>query len=49
MADPNCHAALEILCERYWYPVYSYIRHRGCDRDTTEDDAYILQLTQNAR
>ena len=47
-ADPNCHAALEILCERYWYPVYSYIRHRGCDRDTTEDltQTFFAQLLE---
>ncbi len=35
--DPSCREALEILCQRYWQPVYSYIRHRGYDKDDTED------------
>jgi RNA polymerase sigma-70 factor (ECF subfamily) len=28
---------LEALCERYWYPVYAYIRRRVNSRDQAED------------
>jgi len=47
-ADPSFRAALEILCQRYWYPVYSYIRYRGYDRDTSEDltQTFFAQLIE---
>jgi RNA polymerase sigma-70 factor (ECF subfamily) len=28
---------LELLCQRYWYPVYAYIRRRGNSREQAED------------
>jgi len=27
--NPDCRDALVRLCERYWYPVYAYVRRRG--------------------
>jgi RNA polymerase sigma-70 factor (ECF subfamily) len=29
--------AMEALCERYWYPVYAFVRRRGCDADEGMD------------
>ncbi len=29
--------ALATLCDRYWYPVYAYVRRRGHDADEAED------------
>jgi len=29
--------ALEILCERYWFPLYAYLRQRGYDSHQAED------------
>jgi RNA polymerase sigma factor (sigma-70 family) len=30
-------AALEQLCQRYWHPIYAFIRRRGSDRHEAED------------
>jgi DNA-directed RNA polymerase specialized sigma24 family protein len=29
--------ALEQLCHSYWYPIYSFVRRSGSDRDSAED------------
>lgn len=29
--------ALQQLCSRYWYPLYSYVRRQGCDATESED------------
>jgi RNA polymerase sigma-70 factor (ECF subfamily) len=29
--------ALEHLCRTYWYPLYAFIRRRGCDAETAAD------------
>lgn len=34
---PGRRKALEILCQRYWPPVYQYIRHCGYDKSASED------------
>jgi RNA polymerase sigma-70 factor (ECF subfamily) len=46
--DPGGREALEILCQRYWPPVYSYIRHRGYDKNATEDltQSFFAQLLE---
>ena len=46
--SPNSRHALEILCERYWHPVYSYIRYRGYNRGDTEDltQGFFTQLLE---
>ena len=35
--DPNAAAALAELCQRYWYPLYAYVRRRGNDADEARD------------
>jgi RNA polymerase sigma-70 factor (ECF subfamily) len=34
---PNFEQALATLCERYWFPLYAHIRHRGIDADEAQD------------
>jgi RNA polymerase sigma-70 factor (ECF subfamily) len=29
--------ALVSLCENYWYPLYAYLRRRGCPADQAQD------------
>jgi RNA polymerase sigma-70 factor (ECF subfamily) len=29
--------AMAALCERYWYPVYAFVRRQGCDPDEAMD------------
>ncbi len=38
-ASPGSREALERLCRTYWYPLYSYLRRRGCDTHQAEDCA----------
>jgi RNA polymerase sigma factor (sigma-70 family) len=38
--DSGCapaQEALETLCRAYWYPLYAYVRHRGCAPHDAED------------
>lgn len=35
--EPRCRAALEQLCEAYWYPLYVYLRRTGHDGNDAED------------
>src|SRR5689334_21544021 len=30
-------AALEDLCRGYWYPIYSFVRRRGCSPEDAQD------------
>jgi DNA-directed RNA polymerase specialized sigma24 family protein len=34
---PDAQAALEHLCNAYWYPLYAYVRRRGYDPHNAED------------
>ena len=36
-ASPEAEAALEALCNTYWYPLYAYLRHSGNSRQAAED------------
>jgi len=36
-AHPDFRPALASLCETYWFPVYAYLRRRGCDPDAARD------------
>lgn len=36
-AAPQSRAALETLCETYWYPLYAYARRGGRDADAAQD------------
>ncbi len=35
--NPQAQAALERLCELYWYPLYAYIRRRGHSPEDAQD------------
>jgi RNA polymerase sigma-70 factor (ECF subfamily) len=38
--DPHskeARSALASLCENYWYPLYAYLRQRGCPADQAQD------------
>ena len=35
--SPEAGAALEKLCESYWYPLYAYVRRKGNDPDKAQD------------
>src|SRR5688572_20509260 len=35
--SPQATAALERLCQTYWYPLYAYIRRRGYSEHDAED------------
>lgn len=35
--SPGYRAALAMLCETYWYPLYAYLRRYGCDPHEAED------------
>src|SRR5438105_2340480 len=35
--SPQARQALSQLCESYWYPLYAYVRRRGCTADEAQD------------
>ncbi|HEX3798436.1 MAG TPA: sigma-70 family RNA polymerase sigma factor [Verrucomicrobiae bacterium] len=41
-------AAMEKLCQRYWYPIYAFVRRRGSDRQEAEDltQAFFAHLLE---
>ena len=36
-ATPEARKALSELCRLYWYPLYAFVRRRGCDADEALD------------
>ncbi len=47
-ANPESRRALELLCGRYWYPIYAHARFLGHDPDPAQDltqgfFAYVLE------
>jgi RNA polymerase sigma-70 factor (ECF subfamily) len=34
---PQSDGALEELCRTYWFPLYAYVRRRGCSKEDAED------------
>jgi RNA polymerase sigma-70 factor (ECF subfamily) len=36
-ASPDARAALTILCETYWYPVYAFVRRRGSNAEDARE------------
>lgn len=34
---PDAAVALETLCQTYWYPLYAYVRRRGCNAEDARD------------
>ena len=52
--DAQSSEALAALCEKYWYPLYAYIRRRGYPVEQAQDltqeflAAYSKSATSNA-
>ncbi len=46
--SPEASAALERLCQTYWYPLYAYVRRSGYSAQDAEDlvQAYFLQILE---
>lgn len=46
--DSAANAALAALCETYWYPLYAFLRRRGCSREEAEDvvQAFFASLLE---
>ncbi|MFO0893222.1 MAG: sigma-70 family RNA polymerase sigma factor [Isosphaeraceae bacterium] len=44
--NPRTREALNTLCERYWYPIYAFIRRKGNDPEQALDltQQYFFQL-----
>ena len=36
-STPQADLALEQLCKTYWFPLYAYVRRRGCTKEDAED------------
>ena len=37
LGTDDCASALQALCERYWYPIYAFVRRRSSDQHEAED------------
>ncbi|HSU67670.1 MAG TPA: sigma-70 family RNA polymerase sigma factor [Tepidisphaeraceae bacterium] len=46
--DPAAHDALTILCQSYWFPLYAYIRRRGCNAEDAQDltQAFFVRILE---
>lgn len=46
--SPEAKAALERLCQTYWYPLYAYVRRSGYSAQDAEDltQAFFLQIIE---
>ena len=44
--SPHAREALEDLCERYWHPLYVYVRRRGYGLEEAQDltQGFFVQL-----
>jgi RNA polymerase sigma-70 factor (ECF subfamily) len=47
--DPTATAALEELCQTYWFPLYAFARRRGMDSHSAQDivQGFFAQLLEN--
>lgn len=50
-SSPEAQSALEHLCQRYWYPLYAFIRRQGRSHHESEDctQAFLAHLLTGAR
>ncbi len=48
-ATPEDREALAELCRAYWYPIYAFIRRRGCDAVDAQDltQSYFARLLEH--
>lgn len=46
--SPESDSALADLCNAYWYPLYSFVRRKGYDRDEAEDltQAFFMEVLE---
>jgi len=46
--NAQASVALDQLCRTYWYPLYAYLRRRGCRAEDAQDltQAFLLQLLE---
>jgi RNA polymerase sigma-70 factor (ECF subfamily) len=46
--SPSVQEALEKLCRTYWYPIYAYLRRRGCGEQDAQDltQGFFAQLLE---
>ncbi len=46
--SPESREAMATLCESYWYPLYAYVRRRGCQPAEAQDvtQAFFTQLLE---
>src|SRR5438046_4298853 len=46
--SPSVQEALEKLCRTYWYPLYAYLRRRGCTEHDAQDltQGFFAQLLE---
>ena len=47
---PDSHEALAALCQKYWHPVYAFIRGRGYDPEQSQDltqEFFALLIEKN--
>lgn len=44
----NARHALEVLCGTYWYPVYSFVRHKGYSATDAQDltQSFLVQFIE---
>lgn len=51
VSSPECRAALETLCESYWYPLYAYVRRKGHQPAEAQDltQAFFATLLEKER
>jgi len=47
-SSPQQKQALETLCQSYWFPLYAYLRRRGCDTHEAEDvtQAFLAHMLE---
>ncbi len=48
--DQRAHKALEHVCERYWYPLYAYVRRCGYDAHAAADatQSFFLHMQETS-
>lgn len=47
--EASSNAALIAMCERYWYPLYAFLRRKGYDAEQAEDlvQGFLLKVIEN--
>jgi RNA polymerase sigma-70 factor (ECF subfamily) len=50
-SSPQAQQALAVLCEKYWYPIYAFIRYRGHPAHEAQDltQGFLVHLLEDGR